>query len=88
MSLFSGVALLIIALIFSILNKGAVALDLWPFDRAVEVRVFVIALVPLFIGFCLGFFIGWLKTVPYKSQIRTFNKELKDINEKISDLRN
>lgn len=45
---------------FTVANRGAITLDLWPMPVAVDVPVFALALVGGFAGFLVGAVIAWL----------------------------
>ncbi len=56
--------------VFAVNNRGDVVLDPWPFDAAVTLPVFVVALVPFVIGFIAGGVAQWAGGLGRKHAVR------------------
>jgi len=82
-----SVLILIAALVFSILNRGNVSVDLWPLTRSFEIPLFLIAIVPLIVGYSIGRINGWLRSSSYKKKMKHSSKELEELHEKIKELK-
>jgi uncharacterized integral membrane protein len=62
MSVLFWVVMPVVALVlgvFAVSNRGNVAVGLWPLPDVVEIPVYLIVLVTLFVGFFLGALSGW-----------------------------
>ena len=61
-------------------------IELWPFEEVLQLPLYAVALVPLFIGFLLGWIWGWANGLPDRMYARQLDKELAALNGKIGDL--
>jgi uncharacterized integral membrane protein len=52
-------ALTIVVAVFSVANRGPVTVNLWPFDVALDMPVFLLAFGALAIGLLVGAFLLW-----------------------------
>ena len=52
--------LTVLVIVFAVANREFVPLDLWPFEIAVQLPVFVLVLGSMFVGFLIGALTMWL----------------------------
>ena len=62
--------LLAIAVIFAVNHRGAVPIDLWPLPMAVEVPLYMMVLVGIFVGFVVGGVLTWLSQGRHRRRAR------------------
>ena len=88
------VPLFLIVIIFSVMNRGMLELNLWPvLTEPVPFPVYGIALVGLFIGFVLGGIVSWVQNGRTRRRTRDLQKqsewdqrEIATIREKLTRL--
>jgi len=62
--------LTLVIVVFAVANRHFVPLDLWPFEVAVDVPVFVLVLGSVLIGFLTGALVMWLSGGKQRRQAR------------------
>jgi uncharacterized integral membrane protein len=62
--------LLLVLVVFSVNNRGAVALDLWPLRYEIGLPLFLVVLGSLFVGVLLGLFLEWVFEGRNRSALR------------------
>ncbi len=80
-------ALLALAVFFSMANRDIVALGLWPLDIRVAVPLFAPILGAVVIGFVLGWFGGWMKAGQARRQLRQAMRDGRDAAVEIDRLK-
>lgn len=68
--------LTIVVIAFAVANREFVPLDLWPFEIAVPLPVFVLVLGSMFIGFLIGALTMWLSSGKRRRQARVTRRRL------------
>ncbi len=68
--------LTIIVVAFAVKNRDFVPLDLWPFELAASVPVFVLVLGSMFLGFLIGALTMWLSSGKRRRQARVTRRRL------------
>jgi uncharacterized integral membrane protein len=89
MKLISGIFGLIIfvaVLCFALPNRQEVDIGYWPSQGIVQIPVYVVGLVPLFLGLAVGGFWGWLCGVPHRFRVHGLKKEVALLYSKIGEL--
>ena len=64
------IPLMVVVLVFSIANRQAVDLDLWPLALSFSLPVFVLMLGTLFVGFLAGGTVAWLSGGKHRARGR------------------
>lgn len=62
--------LLLVLVVFSVNNRGAVALDLWPLRYEIGLPLFLVVLGSLAVGVLLGLFLEWVFEGRNRSALR------------------
>ncbi len=60
----------IVIVIFAIANRQAVTIDLWPFDQSISQPLFLVVLVAVLVGFCVGAAVMWLSDGRVRNRAR------------------
>lgn len=71
---------------FAVANREFVAVDLWPFDLALPLPVFVLVLGSLVIGFFIGAGVAWLSIAKYRRRVRAARKEVTRLKREVERL--
>ena len=95
MRLLSWIILLPVALaavVFSVVNREPVALDLWPLPFTAETPVFLIVLVSVFAGFVWGGLVAWVSAARGRRRaiarrVAGAEREVEELKERLRDRR-
>jgi uncharacterized integral membrane protein len=68
--------LTVVVIVFAVANRDFVPLDLWPFEVALELPVFVLVLGSLLVGFVIGALVMWLSAGKQRRRARAARSEL------------
>ncbi len=68
--------LTVVVIVFAVANREFVPLDLWPFEFALEVPVFALVLVSIFLGFLIGALTLWLSGGKQRRRARATRSRL------------
>ena len=84
--------LIVVAVLFAVSNLGEVKIELWPLPDPLPTRLFMVALVPLVVGFFAGGAVAWFGAGRVRSRaraaeraVRTREIEIEDLREKARD---
>ena len=72
--------------VFAVANREFVAIDLWPFEFALPLPIFVLVLGSLVIGFFIGAGVAWLSTAKYRRRSRAARKEATRLEREVTRL--
>lgn len=64
-----------IAVVFSVVNRGRVTIDAWPLPYTIELPLFLVVLLSLVGGFFVGVLAGWLGAAPARRRARAYARE-------------
>lgn len=83
------VTLPIIAIVtaFAVMNRQAVAINLWPLPWDLAVPVFLLTLLLILFGFCFGVLVMWFTGAKQRRQLRALKRELDDAKMELHTLR-
>jgi len=70
LSFLIGLVLIVVVATFAVLNREAVALNLWPLREGVEVPLFAVVLAVTAAGLLVGALIGWLSAGSTRRRLR------------------
>jgi uncharacterized integral membrane protein len=74
----------LVIIIFAVLNREPVELDLWVYQTP-PVPVFGVAMIGIFIGFLWGGLVAWFSAGKYRQRIRNLRRRLEaDEREKLT----
>jgi uncharacterized integral membrane protein len=74
----------LVIIIFAVLNREPVELDLWVYQTP-PVPVFGVAMIGIFIGFLWGGLVAWFSAGKYRQRIRNLRRRLQaDEREKLT----
>jgi uncharacterized integral membrane protein len=68
--------LTVAVIVFAVANRHFVPLDLWPFEIAMELPVFVLVLGSVFVGFVIGALAMWLSAGKQRRRARAVRSQL------------
>jgi len=51
---------MVLAVVFAVANRHMTQIDLWPLDMSVDIPLYIIVLLSLFVGFLLGGIVAWI----------------------------
>lgn len=71
---------------FAVANREFVAIDLWPFEFALPLPIFVLVLGSLVIGFFIGAAVAWLSTAKYRRRARVARQEATKLKREVARL--
>jgi len=66
-----SIPLTVVAVVFAVANRGKAAIDLWPLDMTVDIPLYLIVLVSLFVGFLLGGIVAWISAGSARGRARS-----------------
>jgi len=75
------------AIAFAVTNRGAVELDLWPLPFTVQLPVFAVAFLSLFVGFVFGGFVAWMSAGKARRRARAKAREAEAARRELDMLR-
>ncbi len=90
MKLIFWIVLFVIAVViiaFSVTNRDVVTVDLWPSPYSVDLPVFGVALVALFIGFIWGGIIAWIYGGKTRQRVRNLYRRAESDKRELAMLR-
>lgn len=82
---FSAIAIIFIA--FSVTNRDIVTIDLWPSPYVIDLPLFGVALVALFIGFLWGGIIAWVYGGKTRQRVRNLYRRTESDKRELAVLR-
>lgn len=85
--------LALVIIVFSLVNRGPVAVDFWPFPAVIEIPLFALVLVILAVGVLWGGVGAWLAAGQSRIRARHASRradaaeiEVRDLEERVSGL--
>ncbi|MEX0758290.1 MAG: LapA family protein [Tistlia sp.] len=79
--------LLLLLVVFSVNNRAAVALDLWPLRYEIALPLFLVVLGSLAVGVLLGLFLEWVFEGRNRSALRSERRRTAATERELSKLR-
>lgn len=81
-----GVPILIIVIIFAVVNRGVVAVDLWPLPWSAQLPVFLLVLGALAIGLVIGALISWFSASKARGAARREHRRADKLEQDVRTL--
>jgi len=82
-----GLPVAVLVILFAVSNRQPIAVGLWPFAEGVVAPAYVVALVPLAIGFLLGGGLAGVGTVRARMRHRAERRKVRAIERSMDELR-
>ena len=76
--------LLLLLIVFAVANRATATLDFWPLPLSLETRVFLVALVPLVIGFFIGELTGWIGGRSWRKAARHHARRIEELERELA----
>lgn len=73
----------VVVIVFAVANRDFVPLDLWPFEIALQIPVFVLVLGSMFLGFLIGALTMWLSAGKQRRRSRTARSRLTKLEREV-----
>jgi uncharacterized integral membrane protein len=86
LSLLITLPLLAIVAVFSVVNRQAVTLNLWPLQETLDLPLFVIVLSGVALGLLAGAAIGWLSAGPARRRAREERARARALEARLAEL--
>ncbi|SME92500.1 Protein of unknown function [Tistlia consotensis] len=85
--LLTALPLLVVLVVFSVNNRGAIAVNLWPLRYEAALPLFLVVLGSLVIGFLLGLLLEWLFEGRTRAALRAERRRLAASERELKKLR-
>lgn len=82
-----GLPLAVVVVVFALSNRHPAMIALWPFDRGLELPVYLAVLLPLVIGFLGGFLWASGRGLKHRRAARVHAKRADSLQREIDDMR-
>lgn len=74
-------------MVFAVSNRGEVAVTFWPFAEEIETRLYVVALIPLLLGFLAGEVVAWIYGGRWRRAARSRARRIGMLERELATLR-
>lgn len=81
------VPLMVVLVVFAVVNRQSVTLDLWPLDMSLRLPLFILLLGSLFVGLLVGGTAAWLSAGSTRRRARAAEHRAADCEREIARLR-
>jgi uncharacterized integral membrane protein len=78
---------MVVLVVFAVVNRQAVTLDLWPLDMALRLPLFILILGSLFVGLLVGGTAAWLSGAAARRRARAAEHRAAECEREIARLR-
>lgn len=78
---------MVVVVVFSIANRHAIDINLWPLDRIESLPLFAVVLAVLIGGFLLGAIVMWLSAGRWRDTARRSRYQKEDLERELAYLR-
>lgn len=76
---FLAVVIAVLVVLFAISNRAPVIVEIWPFPYQLQLGLYAVILLVLFIGFLVGMITAWLSGGKRRRELRALRREVKDL---------
>ena len=77
---FLAVVVAVLVVLFAISNRAPVVVEIWPFPYRLQLGLYAVILLAVFIGFLAGLITAWLMGGKRRRELRTLRREAKDLH--------
>jgi uncharacterized integral membrane protein len=81
------VPLTVLVVVFAISNRQTVLVELWPLPDALEMPVYLMGLVAVFVGFLLGGTVAWFAAGTARRRARLAERDANDLRRDLQSAR-
>jgi len=81
-----SIPLALVIIIFSLVNRGAVTIDFWPFPAAIGIPLFALILAALMVGILWGGMAAWLAAGRSRKRARELTRRIESAEMEIRHL--
>jgi uncharacterized integral membrane protein len=74
-----AVIVAVLVVLFAVSNRAPVVVEIWPFPYQLELGLFAVILLAVFVGFVAGLITAWLSGGKRRRELRTLRKEARDL---------
>lgn len=76
---FLAIVVAVLVVLFAISNRAPVVVEVWPFPYQLQLGLYAVILLAVFIGFLAGMITSWLMGGKRRREVRTLRREVKDL---------
>ncbi len=76
---FLAVIVAILVVLFAVSNRAPVVVEIWPFPYQLELGLYAVILLAVFVGFVTGIIAAWLSGGKRRRELRALRKEARDL---------
>ena len=69
----------VLVVLFAVSNRAPVVVEIWPFPYQLELGLYALILLAVFIGFLVGLITSWLAAGKRRRELRALRKENRDL---------
>ncbi len=69
----------VLVVLFAVSNRAPVVVEIWPFPYQLELGLYALILLAVFIGFLAGMITSWLTGGKRRRELRALRKETRDL---------
>ncbi len=74
-----AVIVAVLVVLFAVSNRAPVVVEIWPFPYQLELGLFAVILLAVFVGFVAGLIAAWLLGGKRRRELRTSRIEARDL---------
>jgi len=75
-----AVIVAILVVLFAVSNRAPVVVEIWPFPYQLELGLYAVILLAVFVGFLAGLTAAWLAGARRRRELRALRKEARDLH--------
>lgn len=74
-----AIAVAVLVVLFAVSNREPVVVEIWPFPYQLQMGLYALILLGLFIGFTAGLITAWLSGGKRRRELKALRKENRDL---------
>jgi len=83
---FLAVVVAVVVVLFAISNRAPVVVEVWPFPYQLQLGLYAVILLAVFIGFLAGLITAWLMGGKRRRELRALRREAKDLHASLAQV--
>lgn len=76
---FLAVVVAVLVVLFAVSNRAPVVVEVWPFPYRLELSLYALILLAVFIGFLVGMMTSWLMGGKRRRELKALRQETRDL---------
>ncbi|MCC6913093.1 MAG: LapA family protein [Rhodospirillaceae bacterium] len=76
---FLAVVVAVLVVLFAVSNRAPVVVEIWPFPYRLELSLYALILLAVFLGFLAGMITFWLTGGKRRRELKALRKETRDL---------